>query len=132
MPWNEGDKILEADGRKSRQNDGRAMGYGIWNLPLAHARGSATLGFRLPEPRPLGSGWLSPPTQAPLGRRRRTDGRGSAESLREVMFGLSLAFQALFVALVGPWMRDSWEESTPDADAAGTAGPRYELCQAPI
>ena len=27
--------------------------------PLAHARGSATIGFCLPEPRPLGSGWLS-------------------------------------------------------------------------
>ena len=25
---------------------------GFWNLPLAHARGSAIIGFRLPEPRP--------------------------------------------------------------------------------
>ena len=47
------------------------MRYGIWNLPLAHARGSATLGFRLPEPRPLGSGWLSLPPQTPLDRWER-------------------------------------------------------------
>ena len=32
---------------------------GFWNLPLAHARGSRTIGFHLPEPRPLGSGWLT-------------------------------------------------------------------------
>ena len=50
------------NGRKSRQNDRRAMRYGSPNLPLAHARGSATLGFRLPEPRPLMLGSVHGPT----------------------------------------------------------------------
>ena len=44
---------VETDGRKSRQNDRRARRYGIWNLPLAHARGSATIGFPLPQQRLL-------------------------------------------------------------------------------
>ena len=48
-------------------------------LPLAHVRGSATLGFRLPEPRPLGSGWLSPhprPRSAAGGGRTGGEDRG--------------------------------------------------------
>ena len=82
---------VEADGRTSRQNDRRAMRYGIWNLPLAHARGSATLGFGLPEPRPLGSGWLSLPPQAPLdrwerpsaGKKHRRGGAVKSQALRD-------------------------------------------------